>query len=172
MASRARVQAPRTPPTGNVIRDSALGIVPQTLAHYLPLNAAVWDDGPLNPAEIEMARLRSAQHVGCVLCKAVRYDIAIEAGLDEEKVQMIGGDFALSALSRREKLILAFTDLYLKAPGVPSPEIRRQLQDEFTPQELLHLSLVVAYFNGFSRCAVGLGGMPDDMPRMEIAVPR
>ena len=27
---------------------------------------------------------------------------------------------------------------------------------------------VVAYFNGFSRCAVALGGMPDQMPRTEI----
>jgi len=55
---------------------------------------------------------------------------------------------------------------------VPSPGLRRQLQAEFTPQELLHLSLVVAYFNGFSRCAVALGGMPDEMPRTEISVPR
>lgn len=171
MAGKARVQAPESS-TGNVIRDSALGIVPETLARYLPLNAAIWDEGPLNAAEIEMARLRSAQHVGCVLCKAVRYDIAIEAGLNEEKVQMIGDGFEASALSPREKLILAFTDQYLNNPSVPRAPLLQQLQAEFTPQELLHLSLVVAYFNGFSRCAVGLGGMPDEMPRMEIAVPR
>jgi alkylhydroperoxidase family enzyme len=171
MAGKARVQAPESS-TGNVIRDSALGIVPETLARYLPLNAAIWDEGPLNAAEIEMARLRSAQHVGCVLCKAVRYDIAIEAGLNEEKVQMIGDGYEASALSSREKLILAFTDLYLINPSVPRAPLLQQLQAEFTSQELLHLSLVVAYFNGFSRCAVGLGGMPEEMPRMEIAVPR
>lgn len=171
MAGKARVRAPESS-TGNVIRDSALGIVPETLARYLPLNAAIWDKGPLNAAEIEMARLRSAQHVGCVMCKAVRYDIAIEAGLNEEKVQMIGDGFEASALSPREKLILAFTDLYVINPSVPPVPLQQQLQAEFTSQELLHLSLVVAYFNGFSRCAVGLGGMPDAMPRMEIAVPR
>ena len=171
MAGAARVRAPDSS-TGNVIRDSALGIVPQTLEHYLPLNAAIWDDGPLNAAEIEMARLRNAQRVGCVLCKAVRYDIAIEAGLDEDKVQMIGDQFEHSSLTPREKLIIAFTDQYLNDPGVPPPALRRQLQAEFTTQELLHLSLVVAYFNGFSRCAVALGGMPDQMPRTEISVPR
>jgi alkylhydroperoxidase family enzyme len=171
MAGKARVQAPDSS-TGNVIRDSALGIVPETLARYLPLNAAIWDEGPLNAAEIEMARLRSAQHVGCVLCKAVRYDIAIEAGLNEEKVQMIGDGYEASALSPREKLILAFTDLYLNNPSVPPVPLLQQLQAEFSSQELLHLSLVVAYFNGFSRCAVGLGGMPQEMPRIEIAVPR
>ena len=171
MGGAARVRAPDSS-TGNVIRDSALGIVPQTLAHYLPLNAAIWDEGPLNPAEIEMARLRNAQRVGCVLCKAVRYDIAIEAGLDEDKVQLIGDQFENSALTPREKLIIAFTDQYLNNPCVPPPALRQQLQAEFTPQELLHLSLVVAYFNGFSRCAVALGGMPDEMPRTEISVPR
>ena len=171
MAGKARVRGPESS-TGNVIRDSALGIVPQTLARYLPLNAAIWDDGPLSPAEIEMARLRSAQYVGCVLCQAVRYDIAVAAGLGEDKVQMIGDSFLTSALSPREKLILVFTDHYLNNPSVPPAALRQQLQAEFTPQELLHLSLVVAYFNGFSRCAVGLGGMPDHMPRMEISVPR
>jgi len=110
--------------------------------------------------------------VGCVFCKAVRYDVAIEAGLSEDKVQMINDEFSTSSLTAREKLILAFTDQYLHKPSVPEPGLMQQLQAEFSQQELLHLSLVVAYFNGFSRCAVALGGMPDEMPRMEIAVPR
>ena len=171
MASKARVQAPQSD-SGNLIRDSALGLVPETLEHYLPLNSAIWDSGPLTAAEIELARLRNANHVGCVMCKAVRYDIAIEAGLSEEKVALINDDFALSDLSEREKLILRFTDLYLHNPSVPDQSMRQELQAEFTAQELVHLSLVLAYFNGFSRCAVSLGGMPDQMPRLEISVPR
>ncbi|MDP4917573.1 MAG: hypothetical protein NWR12_07630, partial [Haliea sp.] len=72
MGSTARVQAPARN-TGNVIRDSALGVVPGTLEPYLALNAAVWDAGPLPAAEIELARLRNARHTGCVMCQAVRY---------------------------------------------------------------------------------------------------
>jgi alkylhydroperoxidase family enzyme len=171
MSAKARVQAAGSN-TGNLIADSALGLVPETLQHYLPLNTAIWDDGPLNAAEIELARLRNAHHVGCVFCKAVRYDIAIEAGLDENMVQMINDDFRESELTSREKLILAFTDQYLNNPSPPAEELRQQLQEEFSREELLQLSLVVAYFNGFSRCAVALGGMPDELPRMEISVPR
>jgi alkylhydroperoxidase family enzyme len=171
VATAARVQAPDSD-TGNLIRDSALGLVPETLEHYLPLNTAIWESGPLNAAEIEMARLRNASHVGCVLCKAVRYDIAIEAGLDEAKVGLINDDFRDSELSAREKLILAFTDQYCRDPGGMSEELKTHLLAEFSREELLHLSLVVAYFNGFSRCAVSLGGMPDEMPRLEISVPR
>ncbi|MFB3079318.1 MAG: carboxymuconolactone decarboxylase family protein [Lysobacterales bacterium] len=171
MATKARVQAPDSD-TGNPIRDSALGLVPETLQHYLPLNTAIWEAGPLTAAEIELARLRNARHVGCVFCKAVRYDIAIEAGLSEDKVQMINDEFLSSSLTPREKLILAFTDQYLHQPSVPDDGLMQQLQAEFTEHELLHLSLVVAYFNGFSRCAVALGGMPDELPRMEISVPK
>jgi alkylhydroperoxidase family enzyme len=90
MTSASRVSPPAGN-TGNVIRDSALGIVPETLEHYLALNAAIWDAGPLGAAEIELARLRNARHTGCVLCQAVRYDVAVADGLTEDKVQLIRG---------------------------------------------------------------------------------
>ena len=59
MATSARV-APPDSDTGNLIRDSSLGLVPETLPHYLDLTVAIWDTGPLGPAEIELARLRNA----------------------------------------------------------------------------------------------------------------
>ena len=78
--------------TGNVVRDSALGLVTETVDPYLRFNHAIWHNGPLTAAEVELARLRNARKVNCV-CKAVRYDIAIEAGLDEAKVEQITDDF-------------------------------------------------------------------------------
>ncbi len=171
MATGARVTAPESD-TGNLIRDSALGLVPETLPHYLDLTVAMWDTGPLGAADIELARLRSANYVGCVMCKAVRYDIAVQDGLDESQVGMIDDDFQASALSERQKLILQFVDLYLHNPGPPDADFQAALDAEFSPAEQAHLALLMAYFNGFSRCAVALGGMPDSMPRMEISVPR
>ena len=171
MATQARVTNTQQP-TGNIIRDSALGLVPETLASYMGLNKEIWESGPLTAAEIELARLRNARKVNCVFCKSVRYDIAVEAGLTEDKVSMIEDDFQQSALTAREKLILAFTDQYLNDPAAISEELKAQLKSEFSEQELIHLSLVVAYFSGFSRCAVSLGGMPDELPVMEISVPQ
>lgn len=171
MTSAARVSPPSSN-TGNVIRDSALGIVPETLDHYLALNAAIWDAGPLSAAEIELARLRNARHTGCVLCQAVRYDVAIADGLSEDKVQLIREDDPAAGLSERERLLMAFVDQYnLDPAGIPQT-LQRALLAAFSPDELLHLSLLVAWFNGSSRCAVALGGMPEEMPRLEISVPR
>jgi len=85
-----------------MIRDSALGLVPETLEHYLRLNRSIWESGPLGPAELEVARLRNARLVNCVFCKSVRYDIAVADGLTEERVAMIGDDYRDSGLSERE----------------------------------------------------------------------
>ena len=150
-------------PTGNMIRDSALGLVPETLDYYMALNRKVWECGPLTPAEIEIARLRNARTVNCVFCKSVRY---------EDKVAMIQDDFRESALSEREKLIVAFTDQFLNDPSGLTEQLKAELLAEFTSEALVHLSLVVAHFSGFSRCAVSLGGMPDELPIIEMSVPQ
>ena len=174
MTTKARVHAPQSD-TGNLIRDSALGLVPETLPHYLNLTVAIWDTGPLSPAEIELARLRNANHVGCVMCKAVRYDIAVADGLTEQAVDQVNQNLPEKSdgeLTERQKLIVRFVDRYLLSPGENDSELQQAMDEQFSEAEQLHLALLMAYFNGFSRCAVSLGGMPDSMPRMEISVPR
>jgi alkylhydroperoxidase family enzyme len=171
MSGKPRVHSPDSD-TGNLIRDSALGLVPETLQHYLDLTVAIWDKGPLSPAEIELARLRNAGYVGCVMCQAVRYDIAVEDGLSEEIVADMKSEAGQKLLSQRQQLILRFVDHYLHQASTPDDEFQRALDEHLTTEEQVHLALLMAYFNGFSRCAVALGGMPDSMPRMEISVPR
>jgi len=158
-------------PTGNMIRDSALGLVPETLDTYMALNRLVWEAGPLPPQEIEVARLRNARRVNCVFCKSVRYDIARAGGLTEARVDMIEDDYPDSGLSEREKLILSFMDQFLDAPGGMDESLKARLQEVFSAAELAHLSVAVAHFCGFSRCAVSLGGMPEELPVMEISLP-
>jgi alkylhydroperoxidase family enzyme len=171
MAGRPRATNSNKP-TGNMLRDSALGLVPETLDHYMALNRKIWESGPLSPAEIEIARLRNARKVNCEFCKSVRYDIARADGLSEDRVAMIEDNFRDSALSEREKLILAFTDQFLNDPAGLSEPLKAELLATFSPQELVHLSMLVAHFSGFSRCAVSLGGMPESLPVMEISLPQ
>lgn len=170
MATNPRVKPPAKQ-TGNIIRDSSLGLVPETLDAYMAFNRSVWESGPLSAADVEVARLRNARKVNCVFCKSVRYDIAIEAGLSEDKVAQIEDDYLDSDLGEREKLILAFTDQYLNDPAGISPQLQSQLMAVFSAEELVHLSMAVLCFNGFSRCAVSLGGMPDELPVMKISLP-
>ena len=174
-ATESSQQAPRvtapTSKTGNVIRDSALGLVPETLERYVAMSLSLWADGPLTPADLEIARLRNARKVNCVFCRSVRYDIAKADGLTEQKVEQINDNFQSSNLSAREKLIIEYTDQYLNDPAAISDSLKTRFCAMFNEAERIHLSLAIVLFNCFSRCAVALGGMPDELPVMEISVP-
>ena len=146
--------------TGNPIRDSALGTVPQTVDAIVRLNSQLWRDCQVSPALLEILRLRNARTVNCVFCKSVRYQLAREAGLTEERAQLIDANYRDSALSAREKLAIALADCYLGFPaGVPVP-LAAQLRAEFSPAQLASMLVALMSFHFTSRTAVSLGGMP------------
>jgi alkylhydroperoxidase family enzyme len=171
MGAMARVSGPKTQ-TGNVIRDSALGLVPETLDTYATLNKSLWTNEHVRPALMEMVRLRNARTVNCVFCRSVRYDVAKADGLSEDKVDDIADGWESSKLSDVEKAALAFADAYLFDPKGVTPELKARLNKHFTTEQLAALAVGLAAFNASSRCAVSLGGMPESLPVMEISVPQ
>jgi alkylhydroperoxidase family enzyme len=170
MGGQARVGAPSTS-TGNLIRDSSLGLAPATLDTILPLHSQVWRANSLKPAFIEMLRLRNARTVNCVICKSVRYDVAKQDGLTEAKVEQINDNFRASDLDEAEKLLIAFADTYLLDPQSVDPALIVSLRQHFSEQQLCHMAIALSTFHAMSRCAVSLGGMPDSLPIMEISLP-
>ncbi len=166
----ARVSAPKQQ-TGNIIRDSAMGLVPETVDEYAILNKSLWTNDHIRPAIVEMVRLRNARTVNCVFCKSVRYDVAKADGLSEDKVDNIADGFEDTSLTDVEKAALAFTDAYLFDPKGVTPELTARLKATFSEAEIATLAVALATFNASSRCAVSLGGMPESLPVMEISVP-
>ena len=63
--ARPRVGTPGIS-TGNMIRDSSFGLVPETLDPIVQLNDSVWRRNSVRPAFLEMLRLRNARTVNCV----------------------------------------------------------------------------------------------------------
>lgn len=170
MTEKMRVGTPANK-TGHVIRDSSLGLVPETLQPILDLQDEIWHRASVGPAIIEMLRLRNARTVNCVFCKSVRYDIARNDGLTEDKVTQIDDGFAGSRLPEREKLVLAFADLYLRTPERVDAGTAARLRHEFTPEQITHMAIALTTWHALSRCAVSLGGMPDSLPVTEVSVP-
>lgn len=169
--SRAPRVSPPAEQTGHILRDSALGRVAETVEPWVGLNHCVWYAGAVEPASLEVARLRNARTVNCVFCRSVRYDVARADGLTEDQVEQIDDGYESSSLSERHKLVLAFTDKYLKNPHGLDDALKQRLLAEFGADGIAHLAYAVALFNGFSKCAVSLGGMPDELPITEVAVP-
>jgi alkylhydroperoxidase family enzyme len=160
MSAKARAGAPATR-TGNVIRDSALGQVPETLEEIITLNGQVWQHSLVSPTLLEVVRLRNARTVNCVFCKAVRYEVARQDGLTEERAGLIDADYQHSALTEREKLTIALADSYLGFPAGVKPELAAQLAREFSAAQIASLFVALMTFNFTSRTAVSIGGMPE-----------
>jgi alkylhydroperoxidase family enzyme len=146
--------------TGNPIRDSALGRVPETLEAIVKLNHEVWRDSLVPPSLLEILRLRNARTVNCVFCKSVRYEIARQDGLTEERAAMVDADYRDSALHPKEKLAIALADAYLGYPAGVPPQLSASLHQTFSPAQLASMLLALMNFNFTSRTAVSIGGMP------------
>jgi alkylhydroperoxidase family enzyme len=170
MGAVARVQAPPGN-TGDPIRDSALGLVAETVDPIAGLNRHVWRSSPVRPALLEIVRLRNARWVNCQFCKSVRYDLARRDGLTENKVDQIRDGYEQSSLSEDEKLALEFADAYLHDPKGMTAELARRLKRRLSPAQLAHLAIALVAFNATSRCAVSIGGMPENLPITEIPAP-
>jgi alkylhydroperoxidase family enzyme len=170
MSTKPRVAAPGTQ-TGNVIRDSVMGLVPETVSEIIALNRHVWRDSPLSPSLLEIIRLRNARTVNCVFCKSVRYDVARADGLTEERVEMIADDYQQSALSPREKAGIALADAYLGFPSGADVHVVKQITAELSATEIASMLTALMCFNFTSRMAVSIGGMPEDpLPVTEISI--
>jgi alkylhydroperoxidase family enzyme len=170
MQTKPRVAAPQTH-TGNVIRDSALGLVPHTVGEIIDLNRHVWQDSLVSPALLEIIRLRNARTVNCVYCRAVRYDIARKDGLTEDRAEMIADGYEQSALSEREKLVIALADSYLGFPAAVSRELASRVSYEFSPAQIASMMVALMTFNFTARTAVSIGGMPEaPLPIVEVSV--
>ena len=148
--------------TGNPIRDSALGRVPETVGEIVTLNAEVWRQRLVSPALLEIIRLRNARTVNCVFCKAVRYEVARADGLTEARAQMIDEGYRDSALTEREKLAIGLADCYLGYPANVPADLAGRVLTEFSAAQIAAMLVALMTFNFTSRTAVSIGGMPEE----------
>ena len=157
--------------TGNVIRDSMMGLVPGTVEEIIALNGHVWRDSLVPPSLLEILRLRNARTVNCVFCKSVRYDVAKADGLTEDRAELIADGYEESALSEREKAAIALADAYLDTPAGMDGDTAVRITGAFSDDEIASMLVALMTYNFTSRAAVSNGGMPEDpLPVTEISV--
>jgi len=170
MGGISRISAPAPAGTGNLIRDSALALASETLDTLVTLSGGVWSDSPLSPTLLELLRLRNARSVNCTICKAVRYDVAKQDGLTEDRIAQLNSDRMDEGFSPRERAAVAFADAYLGDPAALTPETAARIRAEFSAAEIAAMAVALVTFNLSSRCAVSLGGLPESVPVMEVPV--
>jgi len=143
---------------------------PEAAAAFWRLYGTLWSHGTVDMPTKEVARLRNARTTGCNYCKAVRFEGARDAGLTEDRVDLITDDYAASDLSARDKAVIRYVDTMLHDPHGMTPELRAELAAELDDGQLVELTLGIGLFHGFSKIAVALGP-PPDMPTMIVPTP-
>jgi AhpD family alkylhydroperoxidase len=157
-------------PARHPIRGDVLAEQPEAMNAFWRLYGLLWSHGTVDHTVKEVARLRNARVTGCAYCRNVRFSIARDEGLTEDRVALITDEFERSALTEQEKTVIRFVDTFLTDPGGLSDPQRRALLEHFTPGQLVELTAGVALFMGFSKIAVALGP-PPDMPTLVIPTP-
>jgi alkylhydroperoxidase family enzyme len=169
--SASRVKLPKNA-GDDPVSASALALQPEALAAFNTLYGTLWSHGVLDHPSKEIARLRNARKTNCVFCKNVRFSQARSEGLVEAQVEQVRDGYESSELTRRQKLILRFSDVFLDDPHDVNDALKQAMRDEFSPAEIVELTAGLALFMGFSKIAVALGGMPESLPTFEMPTPQ
>jgi len=166
----ARVKPPATA-SRDPIQASPLALQPELLQAFLRMYGVLWSRGVVDLPTKEVARIRNARRVDCPICKAIRFAGARREGLTEELVDRIRDDWSQRALSARHKAALRAVDAFHDDAGALDSAAQKDLLAHFTPAEIVELGAGIALFMGFSKIAVALGGLPDEIPVHEQPTP-
>lgn len=166
----ARVKPPATT-SRDPIQSSPLALQPDLLDAFQRMYGVLWSDGVVDQPTKEVARIRNARRVDCPICKAIRFSGAKQAGLTEEVVDRIRDDWSQRDLAPRHQAALRAVDAFHDDAGALDDAAKQQLLAAFSPAELVELGAGIALFMGFSKIAVALGGLPDEIPVHEQPTP-
>jgi alkylhydroperoxidase family enzyme len=154
------------PPGGTSLFDHE----PELFATFNRLYGTLWSNGVLDEATKEAGRLRNARTVDCKICRNLRFAGATEAGLTEDLVELIEDGYETSDLPPRIKLAIKYTDVLITDPGSLTDDLRAELADEFTPEQIVELTATVTIASAFSKAAVAWGP-PPSIPVTAVPTP-
>ena len=103
----------------------------------------------------ELVKMRASEINGCAYCLDMHSKDARAAGESEQRLYMLAGWREASVYTEREKAALGWTEAVtsLGNGGVPDEVYQRALK-QFTPEELVNLTLVVNVINSWNRINV------------------
>src|ERR1051325_10909929 len=124
---------------------------------------SIFERSTLPRRMLELVRLRVAFHNQCRSCMAIRYQSAIDDGLDEGAVCSLERPFEAQDLSEREKAAIAYADISSTNHFAIDDATFDELRKHFTEAEIVELGMFIAYFIGFGRLAAAWD-MVEELP--------
>jgi alkylhydroperoxidase family enzyme len=139
--------------------DAVFGLRADAYARFRELHATLWT-GVLDPAIVEMCRLRIAALLGCESEMHVRHEAARSAGLTEEKIAQLASYGRAPAFDAVERACIAFAEQYVLDPHGLSDDDFATLRALLTPAQIATVTLAAAVFDSLVRLRLALGVQP------------
>jgi len=130
---------------------------PEGVAALVMLESAL-RKSPLEPALLELVRIRASQMNGCAYCLAMHTRDARARGEHQVRLDTVAAWREAPFFTARERAALAWCESLtdLAHAGAPD-EVFAQVEAVFSPQEATELTFAVVAINSWNRLAVGLG---------------
>jgi AhpD family alkylhydroperoxidase len=129
--------------------------LPAGFEAMLGLEAAV-RRSTLEPALLELVKMRSSQINGCANCLNMHSFAARKAGETEQRLYLLNAWEEAPCYSDRERAALAWTDHLTQIADKRAPDaVYKALAEQFTPEEQVQLTMMINVINGWNRLAVG-----------------
>lgn len=129
---------------------------PDTYGAIRDLDAMIRRSG-LEPALVELVKMRASQINGCAFCLDMHSKDARKHGETEQRLYLLNAWRETPYYSDRERAALAWTECLTRLPTDGAPDaVYRALEDNFAPVEIANLTALIGVINVWNRVAVGL----------------
>jgi AhpD family alkylhydroperoxidase len=131
-------------------------VFPAAVNAMATLEAAVHSSS-LDPELLELVKVRASQLNGCTYCVDMHTKDAQGIGMESQRLHLVVVWPEAPVYSPRERAALAWCEALTLLPssGVPD-DVYEQVAQQFSPEEIVALTLAIVAINGWNRLAVGL----------------
>jgi AhpD family alkylhydroperoxidase len=131
-------------------------VFPEAMRAMIGLEATVHESS-LEPALLELVKMRASQLNGCAYCLDMHSKDARARGEQEQRLHVLSAWREAPFYSDRERAALAWCEALTLLPGSGAPDaVFEELAQHFDEAQIVALTLAIVAINGWNRFAVGL----------------
>ena len=133
---------------------------PEMIAAMTAFETAVASSG-LEHSLIELVKTRASQINGCAFCLHMHAKDARAAGETEMRLYLLNAWEESSFYTERERAALGWTEALTKIAETHAPDSAyAAVAEQFAPEELIQLTLLITAINAWNRLAIAARSEP------------
>ena len=133
---------------------------PEGVHAVLNLEKVIRSSG-LEPALLELVKIRASQINGCAYCLDMHTKDARAAGETEQRLYTLSAWQEAPFYTPRERAALAWTEAITNIQQGHAPDpVYEEVRKQFSEDEMVKLTLAIAQINTWNRIAIGFRAEP------------